>query len=189
MDRKNMSLSLLIFCIILVTGSSSSQECKARSFGLDSVVCVCDESHCDSFPPLNLDEEKGVHVIESNKEGKRFHHSVVNFTQDVQSSSSIEITVNVGEVYQTIEGFGGAFTDAAGITTFSLPQKASQALIDSYFSPNGLDYSIGRVPIGGTDFSTRKYTYDDTNNGTEDFNLDLFSLQEEDLKFKVNIIF
>lgn len=48
---------------------------------------------------------------------------------------------------------------------------------------------MGRVPIGGTDFSTRPYTYDDdvANLGGLDANLTNFALQPEDFKFKVNI--
>ncbi len=59
----------------------------------------------------------------------------------------------------------------------------------SYFGQEGIDYSMGRVPIGGTDFSTRPYTYDDdvANLGGLDANLTNFALQPEDFKFKVNI--
>lgn len=48
---------------------------------------------------------------------------------------------------------------------------------------------MGRVPIGGTDFSTRPYTYDDDvgDFGGADANLTKFALQSEDFKFKVNI--
>lgn len=46
---------------------------------------------------------------------------------------------------------------------------------------------MGRVPIGGTDFSTRPYTYDDDVDSGVDANLTKFALQPEDFKFKVNI--
>jgi len=59
----------------------------------------------------------------------------------------------------------------------------------SYFGQEGIDYSMGRVPIGGTDFSTRPYTYDDDvqDLGGVDANLTKFALQPEDFKLKVNI--
>ena len=41
---------------------------------------------------------------------------------------------------------------------------------------------MGRVPIGGTDFSARLYTYDDF---PGDVNLSNFSLTNEDLVYKV----
>lgn len=52
----------------------------------------------------------------------------------------------------------------------------------SYFSKEGIEYNLGRVPIGGTDFSTRGYTYSDDNS---DATLKGFKLTIEDFKYKV----
>lgn len=52
----------------------------------------------------------------------------------------------------------------------------------SYFADDGIKYNIGRVPIGGTDFSTRKYTYAD-DKGVPDLNN--FDLATEDTEYKV----
>lgn len=52
----------------------------------------------------------------------------------------------------------------------------------SYFSKDGIEYNLCRVPIGGTDFSTRAYSYDD---GMTDPLLDNFALANEDLQYKV----
>lgn len=52
----------------------------------------------------------------------------------------------------------------------------------SYFADEGIKYNIGRVPIGGTDFSTRKYTYAD-DKGIPDLNN--FDLAIEDSEYKV----
>lgn len=52
-----------------------------------------------------------------------------------------------------------------------------------YYDPKaGSKYTLGRIPIGGTDFSTRPYTYDDVANGTT---LKHFSLAQEDYNFKI----
>ncbi|VDN44670.1 unnamed protein product [Gongylonema pulchrum] len=42
--------------------------------------------------------------------------------------------------YQKIIGFGGAFTDAAGININSLSQPSRKALLQSYFGPNGTSF-------------------------------------------------
>ena len=55
----------------------------------------------------------------------------------------------------------------------------------AYYSPEGLEYTMGRVPVGGTDFSTRPYTYDDLPPGQTDPLLRKFALAKEDLKVKV----
>jgi glucosylceramidase len=65
----------------------------------------------------------------------------------------------------------------------SLPETMAQMLIESYFSTNGLEYSMGRIPIAGSDYSPRHYSYDD-NDG--DVNLTHFELQKEDIDYKVS---
>lgn len=52
----------------------------------------------------------------------------------------------------------------------------------SYYSDYGLQYSIGRIPMAGTDFSSHFYTYDDVR---DDYDLNYFSLQHEDYFIKV----
>jgi hypothetical protein len=51
-----------------------------------------------------------------------------------------------------------------------------------YYGPNGLEYNLGRIPMGGVDFSTRTYTYDDEEYDTT---LEKFSLTDEDFLYKV----
>ncbi|CAG7817616.1 unnamed protein product [Allacma fusca] len=95
--------------------------------------------------------------------------------------------VNRNVKYQTVMGFGGAFTDAAGLNIRTLSPNTQENLIKSYFGPDGAEYTMGRVPIGGTDFSTRAYTYDDR--GEEpDTNLTHFALQPEDHELKIPYI-
>lgn len=53
----------------------------------------------------------------------------------------------------------------------------------SYFSKDGIELNFGRVPIGGCDFSTHTYTYDDDHEG--DSNLSKFNLTSEDFDYKV----
>ena len=56
----------------------------------------------------------------------------------------------------------------------------------SYFSSDGAEFNLVRIPIGGTDFSTRGYTYDD---GSEDIALTRFTLAPEDYDYKVFFMF
>ena len=52
----------------------------------------------------------------------------------------------------------------------------------SFISYVGIEYSVGRIPIGSCDFSTHPYSYDDVDG---DFNLTKFQLAKEDLTLKV----
>lgn len=47
----------------------------------------------------------------------------------------------------------------------------------------GAEYTLGRVPIASTDFSPRPYSYAEVK---DDFDMEHFSLVEEDFKYKVN---
>jgi hypothetical protein len=54
--------------------------------------------------------------------------------------------------------------------------------ISEYYGPKGIGYTFVRTAIGGTDFSTRFYTYDD---GDVDVTLSNFKLAVEDYEYKV----
>ena len=97
----------------------------------------------------------------------------------------VTIRLNKSVRYQEIFGFGGAFTDAAGINIAKLSQDAQTKLIESYYSDIGSEYNVGRINIGGCDFSDRPYTYCDTEGDT---NLDTFSLAQDDTLYKIPYI-
>ena len=61
--------------------------------------------------------------------------------------------------YQELIGFGGAFTESSGFAYSKLNEEKKALLLDDYFSSQGLNYSIGRLPIGSSDFSIKPYSY------------------------------
>ena len=63
-------------------------------------------------------------------------------------------------LYQRIEGFGGAFTDAAGYVYSLMPENLRRQLIRDYFSGEGLQYTWGRTSVDSCDFSTETYESD-----------------------------
>ncbi|WP_151735680.1 glycoside hydrolase family 30 protein ['Paenibacillus yunnanensis' Narsing Rao et al. 2020] len=82
------------------------------------------------------------------------------------AGAKADVTLYPEEEYQTIIGFGGAFTEAAAYTLSRIdPQKRAE-IIRRYFDPvEGLNYSMGRVHIHSCDFALGNYTYveeDDT---------------------------
>jgi glucosylceramidase len=159
-------------------GSLKSQECTSRDYGHDGTVCVCNLTHCDTIPRPERVERPQLIVYSSNRAGLRFHRTIQNFTSDVTP----QIYINPRKEYQTVLGWGGAFTDSTGININSLDQELQGKLLRSYFGPDGIEYSLCRVPMGGTDFSTRAYSYDD---GEEDKELNNFRLAREDYLYKV----
>ncbi|KAI1301356.1 Lysosomal acid glucosylceramidase [Halotydeus destructor] len=186
-----------ITCIIALATISSSENipCAPRDYGQGSIVCVCNSTHCDQPGKLEPRNPQLVTVFESNKAGLRFESSTLNVTAIgeenptgyVEESDSVlvKLEINRSSTFQEILGFGGAFTDSAGININSLTGDLSNKIIENYYSDNGIEYSVGRIPIGGTDFSTRAYSLDDVE---DDFELANFSLAEEDYKFKLPLI-
>ncbi|KFP97931.1 Glucosylceramidase, partial [Leptosomus discolor] len=92
------------------------------------------------------------------------------------------LTLDTAQRYQKVKGFGGSVTDSAAINIQSLSKDAQNNLLRSYFSEEGIEYNLVRVPMASTDFSVRLYTYADVEG---DFELKHFNLTEEDTGMKV----
>ena len=76
---------------------------------------------------------------------KRFENQLISIYPEIKS--------------QKIIGFGAAITEAAGYAFSKLPQEKKVCLIHDYFSKDGLNYSLARLPIGSCDFSIKPYSY------------------------------
>jgi glucosylceramidase len=85
-----------------------------------------------------------------------------------------------------IDGFGGAFTEAAGYLYANLNDTLREAVIQAYFSRDqGIGYTLGRVPLGSCDFAVQpSVSYAMRVNDTS---LESFSL-EPDLAWKIPFI-
>jgi glucosylceramidase len=72
------------------------------------------------------------------------------------------VIVDPSKTFQTIEGIGGALTDASAETFAKLPREAQERLLEAYFDPaKGIGYSLGRTHINSCDFSSESYAYAD----------------------------
>src|SRR4051812_43526840 len=70
--------------------------------------------------------------------------------------------------YQTIAGFGGAFTEAATTTLDQLPKKAQEEILNAYFHPrSGHGYTLCRSHINSCDFALGNYAYTETPGDTD----------------------
>jgi glucosylceramidase len=82
------------------------------------------------------------------------------------------ITVSISDLKgQTIEGFGGTFTEAAATLFDSLDEAHRDTLMEAYYGEAGIGYTLGKVPINSNDFARKIYSLDDQAN---DMNLDHF---------------
>lgn len=77
-----------------------------------------------------------------------------------ERAAKLSIVVNSAVQYQQIEGFGGAFTEAAALVFARLPRAQQDELLRAYFDPiAGHGYTLCRMPINSCDFSLGNYAY------------------------------
>ena len=84
--------------------------------------------------------------------------------------------LNPEEKFQTITGFGGAFTESSAYLLNKLSKENHKKIIDAYFSESGANYSLTRTHINSCDFSLKHYAYAMVDG---DKDLDHFSIEED----------
>jgi len=88
-----------------------------------------------------------------------------------------KVYVDDTKTYQEIEGFGGAFTEAASTTFDKMSADKREEIINAYFNPQtGHGYSLCRTHINSCDFSLGNYAYTEVDGDTE---LEHFSLERD----------
>jgi len=125
-------------------------------------------------------------VYTSSQNGDRFKRTVIQFSTTKKPKDTVTLKLDASQQFQEIFGFGGAFTDTVGINLNKLSDATKKTILTQYFSKDdGIGYTIGRVPMASCDFSTREYSYDDTDG---DMDLKNFNLTEEDFTLKIPYI-
>lgn len=77
-----------------------------------------------------------------------------------KSASLNTLKINPETEYQTIIGFGGAFTESACYNLYRVSKEVREKALKLYFDPvDGIGYTLGRVSIHSSDFSLNSYTY------------------------------
>ncbi|MGZ5008883.1 MAG: glucosylceramidase, partial [Methylobacter sp.] len=92
-------------------------------------------------------------------------------------SSSPAVFIDTSVKFQEIQGFGGAFTEAAAVTLDKMPSHLRQEILEAYFSPTaGNAYSLCRTHINSCDFSLGNYAYTEVDGDVE---LKHFSIEHD----------
>eukprot|EP00949_MAST-11_sp_MAST-11-sp1_P003135 g3135.t1 len=176
MMRQSGAPVLALLCLGNIIGVVLASGCVPlkEKYG---VVCVCNATHCDTAEDIgelkNLSEF--VYFI-SSESGFRMERKLGEVASE-RGPSKRNIKVDPTKTYQTIKGFGNAFTDAAALNFAAMAPEVQRTLLDQYWgSAGGMQYTIGRIPIGSCDFSTHVYSYDDH---PGDVGLKKFSIDSE----------
>ena len=93
-----------------------------------------------------------------------------------RNAAAADVTVNPGNTAQTMLGFGAAFTDAACFTLARLSEADRTKLFMQMYGQDQHALSVGRIPIGASDYSASAYSYDD---GPADPEMKRFSIDHD----------
>ncbi|XP_076388302.1 lysosomal acid glucosylceramidase-like isoform X1 [Megachile rotundata] len=179
--RSKMWKVLLVIPFFIAIGGTD--DCVPTTYGGDKIVCVCNATYCDTVPEKEPLQNGTFYSYTSSKAGLRMNVRKGEINSCQQKLGSVTLTIDSTKKYQKILGFGGAFTDSAGININKLSNATQEQLLRAYYDPvKGSGYSLGRIGFGSTDFSSRFYTYDDH---PDDAELKYFSLATEDYKYKI----
>ena len=116
-------------------------------------------------------------ILTAKDTGARLAEQVPVALGQTPDSSIATIFIDPARRFQTIEGFGGAFTEAAAVTWQKMGTANRQAIINAYFdSATGHGYTLCRTHINSCDFSEANYAYDEV---AGDTNLEHFSIERD----------
>ncbi|ATU70183.1 glycosyl hydrolase [Levilactobacillus brevis] len=90
------------------------------------------------------------------------------------TSPDLQLT---GERLQKLRGFGGCFNELGYLPLSKLPDDQQQMIYRDLFSPEGLNFTFNRTPIGANDFAETWYSYDESDG---DYALDDFSVAHDE---------
>ncbi|XP_049774805.1 lysosomal acid glucosylceramidase-like isoform X1 [Schistocerca cancellata] len=184
-----VALNVVWFASGAGTRVGGGQPCAARWYNYSSFVCVCNATYCDAPPSTPALSNGGIAHYTSSRCGQRLALRLRSFTDSSElRSGAARLRVDTSQQFQQMLGFGGGMTDSTAINIRALSSATQQHLLRSYFgsSDGSSQYSLIRLPMGGTDFSARNYTYDDSSK--PDPSLKNFALQPEDIEYKIPLI-
>lgn len=94
----------------------------------------------------------------------------------VEEQSGFTITIDPTITFQTLQGFGGAFTESTSYLLKQVSDSSRVKILKAYFSEEGANYSLCRTHMNSCDFSLNSYSYAPVANDT---NLEHFSIEED----------
>lgn len=96
-------------------------------------------------------------IVTDSREGKYWEEKSAETKPQDDFIHVIKVYPELQE--QTMEGFGGAFTEASAVCFDSLTEPAKQEFLEGYFGESGLKYNVGRIHMNSCDFALGNYTY------------------------------
>jgi len=130
------------------------------------IALIIMSTACSTTVPLE------VEVYETSSNGNKLQ-KVTDFSP---ADDKQTINLKPEQTFQTITGFGGAFTESSAYLMNKLGDENRRKILEAYFSKEGANYSLTRTHINSCDFSLSQYSYAPI---AGDIYLENFSIQED----------
>lgn len=105
---------------------------------------------------------------------ERNFEQTIEMIEDIRGIESQVVNIYPELSYETFEGFGGAVTEAAGYIYSLMNDEQKKKVIETYFSPEKMNYRLVRVHMDSCDFSLGLY---EAMSNSEDTELKSFSFE------------
>ncbi len=119
-----------------------------------------------------IENKLRVEVFETSAKGNKLTKITTFITQENKAI----IKLNPEQTFQTISGFGGAFTESSAYLLNKLSKKNRDTILQAYFAKNGARYSLTRTHMNSCDFSLTNYSYTPVE---DDVRLEHFTIEED----------
>ena len=96
-----------------------------------------------------------VEVFETSAKGNK----LTKLSEFQKADSLVTIKLKPEDTFQTITGFGGAFTESSAYLLNKISKKNRDTILKAYFAKNGANYSLTRTYMNSCDFSLGQYSY------------------------------
>ena len=113
-----------------------------------------------------------INVYETSESGNKL--TKINAFTTLSPTSRIDLKPK--KRFQTITGFGGAFTEASAYLLNQIGKPNRERILQAYFSKEGANYSLTRTHMNSCDFSLKNYSYSPVE---DDIELEHFSVKED----------
>ncbi|PNW26083.1 glycoside hydrolase family 30 protein [Formosa algae] len=111
-------------------------------------------------------------VYETSAKG----NSLTKLEDFKSNKDTVRIKLSPDEKFQTITGFGGAFTESSAYLLNKLSPANRDTILQAYFAKDGANYSLTRTHMNSCDFSLTNYSYSPVEGDT---NLEHFTIEED----------
>ncbi len=140
----------------------------------------------DQKEPISIGKRKEIAVFQT-AQNLADRLALVSKVQLKEKSQPLEVEksifVNPNNTFQKFLGIGGAITDASAEVFAQLSEENQEKLIQAYYGPKGIGYSLIRTPIHSCDFSSGSFTYVEEGDSA----LQSFTI-EHDRKYRIPMI-